>query len=78
MRTISLKVPDELLRTADRSATALRMSRAAYLRAAVDNMNRRVRKKLSAERLALVSHKVRKESLSVNAEFAAFGREPDA
>jgi metal-responsive CopG/Arc/MetJ family transcriptional regulator len=78
MKTISLKLPDDLLRASDRSASALRMSRAAYLRAAVDRMNRRVQKKLRADRLAAVSRKVREESMAVNAEFAAIERATDA
>jgi hypothetical protein len=54
------------------------MSRAAYLRAAVDRMNRRVLKKLRADRLAAVSRKVREEGMAVNAEFAAIERATDA
>ncbi len=41
-------------------------------------MNRKVEARLRAERLAEVSKQVRDESMRVNAEFAAFERDPDA
>jgi len=78
MGAISLKLPDELLETSGRCARALRLSRAEYIRRAVDRMNRETRRRLRAERLAELSRRVRKESMRVNAEFAAIERAPDA
>jgi len=78
MPAISLKLPDELLHASSRCATALKLSRSAYIRRAVERMNRETRASIRARRLADVSRKVRRNSMKVNAEFAAFERAPDA
>lgn len=78
MGAISLKLPDELLETSGRYAEALRMSRAEYIRRAIERMNRDTHARLRAERLAEISKKVRTESMRVNEEFAAVERDPDA
>jgi metal-responsive CopG/Arc/MetJ family transcriptional regulator len=75
---ISLKLPDDLLKTSRRCAETLHLSRAEYIRQAIERMNVEIKRKLRAERLAEVSQKVRKESMRVNAEFAAIERAPDA
>ena len=77
MGAISLKLPDDLLESSSRCADALQLSRAAYIRRAVERMNRQTRAQLRAKRLAEVSRKVRKESMRVNAQFAAIERDPD-
>jgi metal-responsive CopG/Arc/MetJ family transcriptional regulator len=74
MTAISLKLPEELLDVSGRCAEALGMSRAEYIRRAIERMNRETR----AKRLAEVSRRVRKESMRINAEFAAIEAEPDA
>jgi hypothetical protein len=51
---------------------------AAYIRRAVERMNRQAPALLRARRLAEASKKVRKESLRVNREFAAIERTPEA
>ena len=78
MPTISLKVPDELLERSGRCAEALNLSRAEYIRRAIERMNRETATRLRAERLAKVSRKVREESMRVNEEFALIERDPDA
>ncbi|OGK77259.1 MAG: hypothetical protein A2X52_23250 [Candidatus Rokubacteria bacterium GWC2_70_16] len=78
MGAISLKLPDDLLDASSRCAAALKLSRAAYIRRAVERMNRETHAAARARRLAEVSRKVRGESMRVNAEFAAFERAPDA
>ena len=78
MRSIALKLPDELLDESGRYADRLRISRAEYIRVAIRRMNRRTAARLRAERLAEVSKRVREESMRVNAEFAAVERDPDA
>ena len=78
MGAISLKLPDDLLDASGRWAAALKLSRAAYIRRAVERMNRETRAEVRARRLAEVSRKVRGESMRVNAEFAALERDPDA
>ena len=59
-------------------ADTLHLSRAAYIRRAVERMNRQTQALVRARRLAEASKKVRKESLRVNREFAAFERDPNA
>ena len=78
MKTISLRLPDDLLKESARNAEALNLSQAAYVRRAIERMNREVSASLRAKRLAEVSRKVRKESMRVNREFAAIERDPDA
>jgi len=78
MSAISLKLPNDLLETSRRCAVALKLSRAAYIRRAVERMNRDTQARLRARRLADASRRVRAESTKVNAEFAAVERAPDA
>ena len=78
MEAISLKLPDDLLEDSAQCAEALKMSRAAYVRRAIEQMNRKTRAEIRSQRLTSASLKVRKESKSVNREFAAIDRDPDA
>ena len=78
MGAISLKLPEDLLEVGGRCAAALKLSRAAYIRQAIERMNRETRAEIRARRLAEVSRKVRGESMRVNAEFAAVEGDPDA
>ena len=78
MGAISLKLPDKLLELSGQCAKTLRLTRSEYIRRAIERMNRETRAVVRAKRLAEASKKVRKESMRVNAEFAAFERDPDA
>jgi metal-responsive CopG/Arc/MetJ family transcriptional regulator len=78
MESISLKLPEDLLKASDRCARALGLPRAEYIRRALERMNREAEARERAERLAVASRKVRKESMRVNAEFARIERDPDA
>lgn len=78
MSAISLKLPDELLADADRSAEALHLPRAEYIRRAIEQLNRQTRARLRAARLRDASHRVRGESMRVNAEFDSVERDVDA
>lgn len=78
MKSVALKLPEELLDESGRFADRLRVSRAEYIRIAIRRMNRKTAARLRAERLAEVSRRVRDESMRVNAEFAAIERDPDA
>lgn len=78
MGSISLKLPDQLLEMSGRYAKVLSLSRAEYIRRAIDRMNRETRAAFRANRLADVSRKVRKESMRVNAEFSAIEEDPNA
>jgi metal-responsive CopG/Arc/MetJ family transcriptional regulator len=78
MKTISLNLPEDVLKASGKAANALRLSRAAYIRQAVERMNREIEMRQRAERMAQASRKCRVESMRVNAEFAAIERDPDA
>jgi metal-responsive CopG/Arc/MetJ family transcriptional regulator len=78
MESISLKLPEELLESSDRCARALKIPRAEYIRRAIERMNREAEARTRAERMARVSRKVRRDSMRVNAAFAAIERDPDA
>ena len=78
MGSISLKLPDELLENSSECAGALQISRAEYIRRAIDRMNRETATRMRAERLVRASKKVREESMRVNAEFSAIEEDPDA
>ena len=77
MTAISLKLPDELLEASSRCAEAQQLSRAEYIRRAIERMNAETEARLRAARLAAVSRKVRAESMRVNAEFAAIEHDVD-
>ncbi len=71
MPLISLKLPEHLLTTSNECAADLQLSRAEYIRQAVERMNRYTRARLRADRLQAVSRRVRRESMRINAEFDA-------
>ena len=74
MLAISLRLSERLLATSDECAAALQLSRAEYVRQALERMNRHTR----ARRLQATSRRVRQESMRVNAEFDAIERDVDA
>ena len=78
MKAIALKLPDELLEESGRLAAQLEISRAEYIRMAVQRMNHKTASRFRAARLAEVSHRVRAESMKANAEFAAIERDRGA
>jgi predicted transcriptional regulator len=78
MSAISLKLPDDLAAASSYYAEALQLSRAEYIRRAIQHMNQQTSAYLRARRLADVSRKVRGESMRVNAEFALVEQDLDA
>jgi predicted transcriptional regulator len=78
MGSISLKLSDDLLRKSADCAEAVRLSRAEYIRRAIDRMNRETESRIRAERMAQASRKVREESMKINAEFSAIENNPSA
>ncbi|MBI4874300.1 MAG: hypothetical protein HY822_06685 [Acidobacteria bacterium] len=78
MKTIALKIPEELLEASQRCASSLHVPRAEYIRTAIDRMNRRTLRQMRARRMAEVSRRVRAESMAVNEEFSLFESAPDA
>ena len=78
MEMLSLQMPEELLKTIRRCAKSFHVSRATYIRCAIERMNRQTQVQLWDKRLTEASKKVRKESLRINSEFAAIEHAPDA
>jgi metal-responsive CopG/Arc/MetJ family transcriptional regulator len=78
MESISLKLPEVLLETSDRCAMALGISRAEYIRRAIERMNHEAQARQRAERIAAASRRVRRESMRVNAQFDRIEHDPDA
>jgi len=78
MPAISLKLPEHLLVASGECAAALQLSRAEYIRRAVERMNRDTQARLRADRLRAASRRVRRDSMRINAEFDAIERDIDA
>ncbi len=77
MNTVSMRLPEELLREGDKRAAELDIPRTEYIRRAIVAMNRALEDAKRRDRLKRASLKVRAESMKVNAEFAAIERAPD-
>ena len=69
MKAISLKLPDDLVSTSEKCAGKLRVSRAEYIRQAIERMNKETQTALRADRMKQASFKVSEESMAINAEF---------
>lgn len=78
MTTVSLRLPDELVKEADKRARELKVSRAEYIRRAIMALNSQVVAEQCRRRLIDASHRVRGESMKVNAEFDSIEGTPDA
>ena len=76
MTTISLRLPDDLLREVEERAGDLHVPRAEYVRRALERMNREVLQQRRRTRLMELSLRVREESMDVNAEFGEVEHEP--
>jgi hypothetical protein len=72
------KLPEDVLEARRRCAATLNLSRSAYIRRAIERMNKQTQLLLRAKRLAEASKKVRKESMRVNRQFAAVEHDLDA
>ena len=77
MAAISLKLPEHLLAASGECAAALKLSRAEYIRRAVERMNRDTRARLRADRLRAASSRVRQDGMRINAEFDAIEQDID-
>ena len=69
MKAVLLKLPNDLVEAGDTCADSLGVSRAEYIRRAIDRMNRETARAQRARELMKASKKVRAESARVNAEF---------
>ena len=76
MKPISFNLPRGLLERSDRCAEMLHISRSAYIRRALERMNREVEAGARADRMARASRRVRGNSMRVNAEFGLVERDP--
>jgi metal-responsive CopG/Arc/MetJ family transcriptional regulator len=77
MNTVSIRLPDDLLREVDAQATELHIPRAEYLRQAVESMNREMRNRRQRIRLMELSARVRGESMAANRDFAEVEFDPE-
>ncbi len=77
MTTVSLRLPDNLIKEADKRARELHIPRAEYIRRAIEALNAQVTTE-QRRRMMEVSRRVRGESTRVNAEFDAIENAPDA
>ena len=78
MTTVSLRLPDNLLKEAENRAKVLHIPRAEYIRRAIAAMNDQVLAHKRRERLMAISKRVRAESMKVNAELDAVEGNPVA
>ena len=78
MNTISIRLPDELLREIDVLAKKSKLPRAAYIRQAIEQMNKEILLQQRNARMASVSSRVRREGLKINAEFSEVEHDPGA
>jgi len=69
MKTISLKLDDNIFNETEDVLTKVKKSRNRYINEAVDYYNRLNKRTLTSRKLARESKLVKKESLSVLAEF---------
>jgi predicted transcriptional regulator len=72
MKTLSLKLDDNIFNETEVILTKVKKSRNRYINEAVDYYNRINKRNLIAQKLAKESKLVRKESLIVLAEFESF------
>ena len=78
MTTVSLRLPDDLVKEADRRARELSIPRAEYVRRAIAALNAQMSATQRRRRMFEASQRVRGESMRVNAEFDAIEDAPDA
>ena len=71
MSTLPVRLPDQLMHEVERISKGQKLSRAGYVRKALESMNKEVLASHRRERLAKASRHVRDESMKINAEFDA-------
>ena len=74
MTTVSLRLPDDLLKEAENRARVLHIPCAEYIRRTIAAMNNEMLAQKRRERLMKISERVSVESKKVNAEFDAIER----
>jgi metal-responsive CopG/Arc/MetJ family transcriptional regulator len=78
MTTVSIRLPDDLLKETENRAKTLHIPRAEYIRQAITAMNHEILTQKRRERLMKTSQRVSAESMKVNAEFDAIESIPRA
>jgi predicted transcriptional regulator len=76
MNTISIRLPDDILKEVDKIAKDLNLPRTAYLRQAILSMNSKAKEDRRRARVMKLSRRVRKESMRINAEFSEVEHDP--
>ena len=76
MSTISIRLPDDILKEVDKIAKDLNVPRTAYLRQAILSMNNKVKEDRRRVRVMKLSKRVRRESMRINAEFSEVEHDP--
>ena len=76
MNVVSIRLPQDMLAEADRQSRRLQVSRAEYIRQAIENHNRHGQEEDRRGRLAQASARVRDESMRVLAEWEAIDDAP--
>ncbi len=77
MTVISLRLADSMLIALEKQARALHVSRTEYVRKALEAMLGNASQAARNQRMAMVSNKVRRESMRVNAEFDRIENDPE-
>lgn len=78
MATLSIRLPEDLLEKVDRYARDLHVTRAEYIRRAIEAENRDAAARQRRERMVTASKRVREASMRVNEQFDAIEVAPDA
>ena len=77
MSTLTVRLPDQLMGEVEKISKGQKLSRAGYVRKALESMNKEVLASDRRERLAKASFQVRDESMKINAEFDATDHAPE-
>ena len=77
MSTLTVRLPDQLMGEVEKISKSQKLSRAGYVRKALESMNKEILAAQRRERLANASLRVRDESMKINAEFDATENAPE-
>ncbi len=78
MTTVSIRLPDDLLKEADKRAHEMHIPRAEYIRRAIASLNAKAVADHRRHKMMEASRRVRAASMRVNTEFDAIEDAPDA
>ena len=78
MKTISIRLPKQLLKKTDELVRELKIPRTEYVRMAIEHVNKEVEVELRRSHLMNVSQRVREESMKINAEFNEVENDPQS